>query len=100
MGYKEKRNIFLARNMVGGGIETEVKKINKAKKQLNEDTKIRKEIQAYISQKVKEGKSKEEILKRLNFTFGASKYLSYRKYFERWTDNVMKKAIQQEERDD
>ncbi len=61
-----------------------------AQKEQNEDTKRRRSIQEYIRAKKQEGKSREEILRRLNFVYADKRYSKYRPYFESWVDNFFK----------
>jgi len=71
-------------------IESEKKRVPSAKIE-NEDTKIRIEIQQYILGKLAEGKSKEDLLKRMGFVFGRQKYKPYVQYFEGWVDEAIRK---------
>lgn len=70
--------------------ESEKKRVPCAKIE-NEATKIRIEIQQYILGKLAEGKSKEDLLKRMRFVFGRQKYKPYVQYFEGWVDEAIKK---------
>lgn len=59
-------------------------------KQESEDTRVRKDIQAFIRKKVSEGKAREDILKRLKFVYHDKKYARYQSYFEVWVDTWLK----------
>lgn len=65
---------------------------------IKEDRECRNAIRDFIIKKHKEGKSSEEILKRLNFVFGSSKYAKYRPYYKTWVDNVVNKDEKSETR--
>jgi len=69
---------------------SEEKPISEKEQKIKEDGKARLELQRYIAQKQMEGKSKEEILKRLIFVYRDAKYQKYRKYYEIWIDHVFK----------
>lgn len=71
-------------------IEREKRKILDSKKE-NEDAKTRREINQFILAKAFEGRSREDILKRLMFIFHAEKYKPYWKFFEVWTDGAIQK---------
>lgn len=55
------------------------------------DGELRGEIQMFIREKVKQGYSPDQLLKRLNFVFGMSKYEPYRKYFKTWIMNMVER---------
>ena len=59
-------------------------------KQVSEDTRVRQDIQAFIRKKVSEGRTREDILKRLRFVYHDQKYAQYRPYFEVWGDAWLK----------
>lgn len=60
------------------------------RKKESEDTKTRREIQAFIIKKYSEGRSKEETLKRLRFVYGGKQYAKYQPFFESWVNNFFK----------
>ena len=74
--------------------EAEKKRVSSTKI-ANEDTKIRIEIRQYILGKLAEGKSKEDLLKRMGFVFGRQKYKPYVQYFEGWVDEAIRKRDEQ-----
>lgn len=59
---------------------------------IEEDSKTRGELNVYIMQKIKEGKGKEEIVKRVKFVYRDEKYQKYYKYLDGWIENFMAKA--------
>ena len=65
-----------------------------------EEGKIRRKIQLFIIKKVALGYPPDQLLKRLNFVFGTSKYAPYKKYYKTWIMNALEKQISIEERDD
>lgn len=70
--------------------ESAIRHVNKTmhcKKTTTEETKIRREIQQYIIKKLKEGRSREDIIKRLWFVYGGKQYAKYQPYFKTWVDN-------------
>ena len=88
---KEQKNLRTARGFMSYLILDEKHKIELANTPASEDTKIRLNIQDYIKKRISEGKSREDIIKRLNFSFGASKYAKYKPYYEAWVDNQLRK---------
>ena len=70
----------------------------KAKRCISEDTKQRKEIQLVIKKMHKEGKNKEEILKKLMFLTAVRGYNSnFIQYYETWIENQIGKIKSEEE---
>lgn len=61
----------------------------------SEDTIIRTEIHGIIISKIREGKSKEDIIGELSKN---SRYKNYSIYFENWITDKMKKQAKREER--
>ena len=66
-----------------------IQEIRRMEYQEKEDTKLRREIHSFILAKVYEGKSKEEILKRVRFVFQAAMYRKYAQFFEIWIDHAL-----------
>lgn len=67
------------------------RKEEKARSVEKTDGELRREVQEFIREKVKQGYSPDQLLKRLNFVFGTSKYDSYRKFFKTWIMNMVEK---------
>lgn len=87
---KSLRQDFYTKGYITNKIRIQKEKSQK-EIEIEEDTKRRKEIRKYIIKKHSEGKSKEEIFKRLIFVYGAQKYKKYHKYFKKWTEDFTDK---------
>lgn len=100
MGSMSKRNLKLARTLSINLVEEQIRRDKKkSQHQENSDTTTRREIQSYIMKYFREGKSKEQILRRLHFEYGR-KYPQYAIYFESWVNNVVGKYTTTRARED